>query len=536
MAASYTKLNCPNTPDHLPVAGQNISLRVHYSNLGDAALNSTSAHHRVKLFYTTDKNWRANNTTLTLIGQRDISTYTSAGSSRSEAFTWNTNGLTAGEYYLVADVDSLTAPNTNCPSSGGGWDANPDNNRLTSKIKLYGSGADLTLSDFSFSDSNPVEDTQVTVSVDAKNLGSTNVNSQIVWQVFDGSGNLYSQHSESLSLSASACHTPASTTKTHTFTPNKESAYLVKAFVDHGNSISEFNEDNNNKQKYLYVSEEPFVANLTGTTGSSTFNTSGSRHHSANGTNNINAWVQASSHQNCSGACYPWEWGAASGATFAKGKKFTVSGPSGSRTAYANITVPIEFSGYFDNNAAPFGGSDYRLKIGLVIAEGNTITSSLVHGYGGLRHVVLLDEKKRPFWDIGTSAQVNQINTSDIEIISSNGTTSSAISEVSAYKKVASKVGSALNLADLIIQAVELSNVDDIFVDSQSITIRNVVLRPNKDYIVILYAKMTASATGVTSVSQLNFGKNIAVIQATQPKVLAHQMDIHGILVALLLK
>ncbi len=507
LAASYTELNCPNTPDHLPVAGQNISLRVNYANLGDAALNSPSAHHRVKLFYTTDKDWKANNTTLTLIGQRDISTYTAPGDSRSEVFTWNTSGLSAGDYFLVADVNSLTTPPANCPSSGGGWDANSENNRLTSKIKLNGPGADLTLSDFTFSDSNPVEDTQVTVSVDAKNLGSATVNSQIVWQVFDGAGNLYSQHSEPLSLSASACYTPASSTKTHTFTPDRESAYLVKAFLDHANSISEFDEDNNNKQKYLYVSEEPFLANLTGTTGNSTFNTSGSRHHSANGTGSINAWVQASSHQNCSGACYPWEWGAASGATFAKGKKFTVSGPSGNRTAYANITVPIEFSGYFDNNAAPFGGSDYRLKIGLVIAEGNTITSSLVHGYGGLRHVVLLDEKKSPFWDIGSSAQVNQINTSDIDIISSNGTTSSTISEVSAYKKIASKVGSALNFADLIIQAIELANVDDLFIDSKSISIRNVVLKPNQDYIVILYAKMTAAATGVTSVAQLNFGQ-----------------------------
>ena len=73
----------------------------------------------------------------------------------------------------------------------------------------------------------------------------------------------------------------------------------------------------------------------------------------------------------------------------------------------------------------------------------------------------MLDEKKSPFWDIATSAQVNQINTNDIEIMSSNGTTSSAISEVSAYKKVASKVGSALNFADLIIQAIELAHVDD---------------------------------------------------------------------------
>ena len=119
----------------------------------------------------------------------------------------------------------------------------------------------------------------------------------------------------------------------------------------------------------------------------------------------------------------------------------------------------------------------------------------------------MLDEKEKTFWDIGTSAQVSQINTDDIEIISGNGTTSSAIPEVSAYKKVASKVGSALNFADLIIQAVELANVDDLFIDSKSITIRNVVLKPNKDYIVILYAKMTAAATGVTSVAQLNFGQ-----------------------------
>ena len=259
LAASYTKLNCPNTPDHLPVAGQNISLRVHYANLGDAALNSTSAHHRVKLFYTTDKDWRANNTTLTLIGQRDISTYTSAGSSRSEAFTWNTNGLSAGEYYLVADVDSLTAALQIAQALVEAGTLIQKTTGSQVRLNYTETGSDLTLSDFTFSDSNPVEDTQVTVSVDAKNLGSTNVNSQIVWQVFDGSGNLYSQHSEPLSLSASACHTPASTTKTHTFTPNKESAYLVKAFVDHGNSISEFNENNNKKEKYLYVSEEPFT-------------------------------------------------------------------------------------------------------------------------------------------------------------------------------------------------------------------------------------------------------------------------------------
>jgi hypothetical protein len=506
LAASYTKINCPNSPNHLPTAGQNISLKVHYSNLGDTALNSQNAHHRVKLFYTTDKDWRANNTTLTLIGQRDVATYTGSGESRTEVFTWNTSGLAAGDYFLVADVDSLTSANTNCPSSGGGWDANPENNKLTSKIKLYGAGKDLTLSDFTFSDPNPVEDTQVTISVDAKNLGSSSANSQIVWQVFDGSGSLYSQHSESLSLLASACHSEASVTKTHTFTPNKESAYLVKAFIDHGNSIAEFNENNNDKQKYLYVSEEPFLASLTGTTGSFTSNTSGSRHHSTNGTDNINAWVQASSHQNCNGGCWPWEWGAASSATFAKGKKFTVSGPNGNRTAYANITVPIEFSGYFDNNAAPLGGSDYRLKIGLVLAEGSTITSSLVHGYGGLRHVVLLNEKKEPFWDLSNAGVVKQVNTSGIEVISSSGATSSAISEVSAYKKIASKVGKALNFADLIIQAVELSNVDDIFADSQTITIKNVALEPNTDYIVFLYAKMTASATGVTSVAQLNFG------------------------------
>ena len=110
-----------------------------------------------------------------------------------------------------------------------------------------------------------------------------------------------------MSLSASACHTQASVTKTHTFTPNKEDAYLVKAFLDHGNSISEFDENNNNKEKYLYVSEEPFVANLTGTTGSSTFNTSGSRHHSANGTDNINAWFKQVVIKTVGGACYPWD-------------------------------------------------------------------------------------------------------------------------------------------------------------------------------------------------------------------------------------
>ena len=100
--------------------------------------------------------------------------------------------------------------------------------------------------------------------------------------------------------------------------------------------------------------------------------------------------------------------GAASGATFAKEKNSPFQDLVEIETAYANITVPIEFSGYSDTNAAPFGGGDYRFKIGLVVAEGSSITSSLVHGYGGLRHVVLLDEKD-PFWGHRNLLKLNRL-------------------------------------------------------------------------------------------------------------------------------
>ena len=67
----------------------------------------------------------------------------------------------------------------------------------------------------------------------------------------------------------------------------------------------------------------------------------------------------------------PWQWGASSSVTAARAQTFTVNGPNGSsnRTSWANISIPIEFSGSYDDNAAPLGSDDYRLKIGLVLAR-----------------------------------------------------------------------------------------------------------------------------------------------------------------------
>ena len=94
-----------------------------------------------------------------------------------------------------------------------------------------------------------------------------------------------------------------------------------------------------------------------------------------------------------------------------------------------------------------------------MLAEGNTITASQLHESSGLRHVLLIDEEKGFF---SNTESVVQIQANALNPVSS------AVDDVSAYSKAATKVGKALNFADLILQAIELSSLDQIFVDQNN--------------------------------------------------------------------
>ena len=65
----------------------------------------------------------------------------------------------------------------------------------------------------------------------------------------------------------------------------------------------------------------------------------------------------------------------------------------------------------------------------------------------------------------------------------------------------------------MILQAIELSSLDQIFVDSKTINFRDVPLKSNTDYMIILYVKTVTAATGITSISQLNFGTKCSIAQ-----------------------
>ena len=270
-----------------------------YKNVGDENLPPSTTH-TVKLYYTSDKDWKINNSPLTLIDEKIKNELISKDQSLNETFTWDTSGLTPGTYYLVTEAYSNGSRTSDCPQSGNDWEYSDSNNKQTSQIKLYSSGVDLSMNTALIAPHNPMENDQIHTSVHLENTGNIPANNvDIKYTVYDQSSVIVYQTTKTIDLSASTCSTPAEATIVTNFSLPKEGVYKTKLEIDPLDSIIEIDETNNIVEDFIYVTEENFSFNITGTTGVNVLNSSGAYHAAEADDENINIWAQASSHDNC---------------------------------------------------------------------------------------------------------------------------------------------------------------------------------------------------------------------------------------------